>query len=269
MAIFLSLFLSIIVTTIETLTFPAPAHAGDSIPKYIISQKGTFLHTKKFVVTPDIPQLEDIDSLAIIEPSNLTDDPDISLQIHNLLVKYFLKTNRFKILERTRIDKILEEQKLSLTGIIDEKRASKIGSILGAKGILTGEVSLSGYSVDSDLETNKEIGQSPVYKVHLSLISVGKGELLWNEFITIIKHEAYLKPKTIEPYLHKLLLTTKTIGVKSARLLSHYDRVRGAGKEKYQFNSKDQPVLLLEVENAKYVTFEYSYFKRVISLPSG
>jgi curli biogenesis system outer membrane secretion channel CsgG len=83
------------------------------------------------LVKPDIPQIEDIDSIAIIEPSNLTDSPEISLTLHNFLVKYFLKTGRFKVLERSRMDPIIQEQKLGVAGLIDETQAAKIGALIG------------------------------------------------------------------------------------------------------------------------------------------
>ncbi|OGQ13213.1 MAG: hypothetical protein A3D30_01360 [Deltaproteobacteria bacterium RIFCSPHIGHO2_02_FULL_43_33] len=256
------LLLSFIMLT----SFSLPAYPEDNIPKYILSQVSKFKNAKEMVVTPDIPQIEDIDSLAIIEPLNLTDEPDISLQLHNLLVKYFLKTNRFKVLERTRLDKILEEQQLGLTGIIDEKKASKIGALLGAKALLSGEIIFSHNADDLDLETNKKTGSHAVYNAHLKLVSVERGVIIWNEIISF-DQDSFSHPKTIESYLHKLLLRPKTIKLRAVQLLSFYDRVRGAGQNKYVFISSEEPALVLDVENAKYVTLSYSLFKKGYSKP--
>ena len=46
----------------------------------------------------------------------------------------------FTLIERTRIEKILSEQALSQTGVIDETTAGKVGKLIGAKGIYTGVV---------------------------------------------------------------------------------------------------------------------------------
>src|SRR3990172_5179474 len=78
---------------------PCKVYSAESIPKYILHQKSTFNPPIEILVKPDIPQIEDVETIAVIEPSNLTDNPEISLKLHNFLVKYFLKTGRFKVLE--------------------------------------------------------------------------------------------------------------------------------------------------------------------------
>ena len=49
----------------------------------------------------------------------------------------------FTLIERTKIEKILKEQELSQTGIMDETTAAKVGKLLGAKGIYTGVVTVA------------------------------------------------------------------------------------------------------------------------------
>jgi curli biogenesis system outer membrane secretion channel CsgG len=51
-----------------------------------------------------------------------------------------VKTGRFEVVERALLQKILEEQKLSMTGVIDKSSASQIGKVLGVKAIITGSV---------------------------------------------------------------------------------------------------------------------------------
>lgn len=46
----------------------------------------------------------------------------------------------FTLIDRTRLNRILKEQELSQTGVIDEKWAVKVGRMVGAKGIYTGVV---------------------------------------------------------------------------------------------------------------------------------
>jgi tetratricopeptide (TPR) repeat protein len=48
----------------------------------------------------------------------------------------------FTLVERTAIDKVMSELKLSHSGMVDENTAAKIGKMLGAKGIYTGRVTL-------------------------------------------------------------------------------------------------------------------------------
>lgn len=51
-----------------------------------------------------------------------------------------VKDGRFEVIERALLQKILEEQKLGISGAIDDSSASKIGKILGVKNIVTGSV---------------------------------------------------------------------------------------------------------------------------------
>ncbi len=50
------------------------------------------------------------------------------------------KTNEYNLKERVLLKKILVEQNLGMSGIVDKKTASKIGQIYGVKGIITGSV---------------------------------------------------------------------------------------------------------------------------------
>jgi TolB-like protein len=51
-----------------------------------------------------------------------------------------VKSGRFDVVERAMLQKIISEQKLATTGLIDENSASELGKILGVKVIITGSV---------------------------------------------------------------------------------------------------------------------------------
>jgi len=52
----------------------------------------------------------------------------------------FVKDGRFDVIERGLLKKILNEQKLGMSGILDETTATKIGKLLGVKIIISGSV---------------------------------------------------------------------------------------------------------------------------------
>ena len=52
---------------------------------------------------------------------------------------------RFEVADRVNIEKIMEEQRLSLSGLMDEKNAMTVGNLVGAKTSIMGNV--TGYSV--------------------------------------------------------------------------------------------------------------------------
>ncbi len=88
--------------------------------------------------------------------------------IASLLQSKLMETQYYEILERDRLARILEEQKLSMTGIMTEATASKIGKLLGVDALVFGEVPM--YQVEPD-----EIGSEKVEKKE------GTGKYEWVE----------------------------------------------------------------------------------------
>ncbi|WP_059369000.1 CsgG/HfaB family protein [Treponema endosymbiont of Eucomonympha sp.] len=79
---------------------------------------------------------------------------------------YFLeselsKTGKIKLISRNKIDVVLAEQKLGISGAVNDKSASKIGQLLGAKYILTGEL----------IEGNKKILSMQILEVETASLA--------------------------------------------------------------------------------------------------
>ncbi len=64
--------------------------------------------------------------------------------VADILSTELFNTNRFDVIERQAINKILEEQKLQMTGITDMSQAAEIGKVLNVEKILIGSVSRLG-----------------------------------------------------------------------------------------------------------------------------
>src|SRR5205085_6335822 len=62
----------------------------------------------------------------------------------DILITELAKSGKFIVVERDRMDKILDEQKLGQTGAIDPNTAAKVGKILGLNAIVTGSISQFG-----------------------------------------------------------------------------------------------------------------------------
>lgn len=60
------------------------------------------------------------------------------------LAEAFLKGGAFKPIERAALEKILGEQELALSGLVDPGTAARIGKLLGARFILLGSVAIVG-----------------------------------------------------------------------------------------------------------------------------
>lgn len=59
-------------------------------------------------------------------------------QFADSITHHFFKTGRIEIIERESIEKVFKEQGLSMSGVVDQKKAVQIGKLLGADVIITG-----------------------------------------------------------------------------------------------------------------------------------
>lgn len=61
------------------------------------------------------------------------------------LITALLETNRFRIIEREQLTKVLDEQNIGAGGPVDPKSAARIGQILGVKYLVMGRVTEFGF----------------------------------------------------------------------------------------------------------------------------
>lgn len=73
---------------------------------------------------------------------------DMGAILSEWFITSIVKSGRFDVVERAMLQKILAEQKLSATGIIDDTSASQLGKILGVKVIITGSVLKIGKTIE-------------------------------------------------------------------------------------------------------------------------
>ena len=82
-------------------------------------------------------------------------------------------TGKFEVIERQLLDKIVEEQKISMSGMIDENSAVELGRVLGVDAIASGTITDLGTSV----------------KVNARLISAESGKLFSVASVEIPKND--------------------------------------------------------------------------------
>ncbi|MFH1562990.1 MAG: FlgO family outer membrane protein [Nitrospirota bacterium] len=78
------------------------------------------------------------------------------------LTNQLFLTKKFKVIEKSQLYKVIEEQKLSLNQVVDPENAGKIGKILGIDGILIGSIA----EKDNSIVINARI------------VNVAQGEIL-------------------------------------------------------------------------------------------
>lgn len=92
------------------------------------------------------------------------------------LITRLYQTRKFKVIERQLLNKVVIEQKLSLTGIIDQTSAQKLGRLLGVDAIASGTVT--------------DLGK--ILRVNARLIDTGTAEIFAVASTDIAKEESVL-----------------------------------------------------------------------------
>ncbi len=95
------------------------------------------------------------------------EDSQIPNMIMEKLITNLVKKRRFKVIEREFLDKIMSEQSLGMTGIVDEQSAINAGKVVGAEAIIMGKYNeVEGfYHVSTrliDVETSETITASEI-----------------------------------------------------------------------------------------------------------
>src|SRR3989339_2215664 len=98
----------------------------------------------------------------------------LSKGIMDMLITDLSKCDSFRIIERERMQRIIKELKLGLTGLVDEATAKKIGEIGSAKYVLYGSYIKQGEkltieAVLMDIETGKELAFKIINNIDIKL----------------------------------------------------------------------------------------------------
>lgn len=83
----------------------------------------------------------------------------------------------FTLVERTKIDKVMNEMKFSQSGLVDESRAAQLGKMVGARGIYTGVINRATYVDKPYIEERSECIEREKSKSIL-----GGKCLIWNKY---------------------------------------------------------------------------------------
>ena len=98
----------------------------------------------------------------------------------DILITELVKSGKFIVVERDKIHKLMEEQKLGMTGAIDPNTAAKVGRILGLNAIVTGSVSQFGVRTEgSEYIVTQSKRQVAEVTVDIRVVDVETGQVLY------------------------------------------------------------------------------------------
>ena len=125
----LLLMLGILIQFLACATTTPPASMADNADLFLNLPP---YYGEKFVV-------------AVLDLQNQTEfeDPRIGRGVANMLVTALVNSDRFTVVERNEavLESLLKEQALALSGVVDPGTAARVGRMLGASGVIIGEVS--------------------------------------------------------------------------------------------------------------------------------
>lgn len=97
----------------------------------------------------------------------------------DILITELVKTGKFIVVERDKMNKLLEEQKLGLSGAIDANTAAQMGKILGLSAIVTGAISNFGVrTTGSDYLLAQSKRQESTCTVDIRVVDAETGQIL-------------------------------------------------------------------------------------------
>jgi TolB-like protein len=87
-------------------------------------------------------------TIAVVEFADLRGNvTDFGRFIAEELITKLYETRKFKVIERQLLNRVVAEQKLSLTGVVDPTSAQKLGKLLGVDAIASGTITDLGLSL--------------------------------------------------------------------------------------------------------------------------
>lgn len=98
----------------------------------------------------------------------------------DILITELVKSGKFIVVERDKMDRILDEQKLGQTGAIDPATAAKVGKVLGLNAIVTGSISQFGVkSEGKDFLVTQSKQQIVECSVDIRVVDAETGQVLY------------------------------------------------------------------------------------------
>lgn len=80
-------------------------------------------------------------TLAVLDLDEVGTVSGLGKTIAEALRTFWIKSGEYSIVERVMIQKVLNEQALNMTGLVDDGRIAKVGKLLGSEKVLVGSVS--------------------------------------------------------------------------------------------------------------------------------
>ncbi|MFH1250002.1 MAG: CsgG/HfaB family protein [bacterium] len=118
--------------------------------------------------------------IAVFPLTDYYSSPGSGIQVADIVSFEMLKRG-LKIVDRANTETILREQKIGISGIVDEKTAPNVGKLLGVQAILTGSINeYTTTEVDVAFKGPPSYLTISAVGLTLKLIDTETGEVVWS-----------------------------------------------------------------------------------------
>ncbi|MBJ6723514.1 CsgG/HfaB family protein [Geomesophilobacter sediminis] len=184
------------------------------------------------------PRLNGMKRVAVLELKNCTASPDASEKVVGPFTAGLMETGRFDLVERNRIDKVIQELKLGMSGLVDTKTAKEAGRMLGADAVIVGEV------------TNYQVEVKPFeYKYSrdkTDLMPLPPGE----KTPTIVTVPAETRTYTVDKYYVSVGFTLRMVAVESGEIVWSRHVAKSFGMREGEYEIRNVNLLLDKILDA-------------------
>ena len=130
-------------------------------------------------------------SVAVLDFENYTDQggEKFGSAVSDMIVSLLIRSGRFNVIERQRIQQVFEEQALGQTGAVTEETAPRVGQLLGVQSLIIGNIAEASQKTGSQEFTNDDDDKKDFWafalkatvghvKFHYRVVNTTTGEIV-------------------------------------------------------------------------------------------
>lgn len=161
-------------------------------------------------------------TIAVVQFTDLDGNTtDLGKYLAEELITCLFQTKKFKVIERQLLNKIIAEQKLSLTGMIDPTSAKQLGKLLGVDAICSGTITdlaqslrVNGRLISTETGEIFAVASTEVFKDESVVCLMGNESKMNNQTSV----QTGFASKTETNYIKNITIKGFTFEIKSVKL---------------------------------------------------
>jgi len=125
-----------------------------------------------------------------------TENTKIGDTISEMITTELIQTNRFYVMERAQLQKVLEEQSLSQSGVVDSETAVEVGKLVGLEVVVIGSISQLKSVIEGDARLIEVKTGKAITAASSRVNNIDNVRNLATELASQLANQAHLIPKT-------------------------------------------------------------------------